>query len=579
MANFVEVSKFYLNVSNVACQVKLPKCIESGARISIARVGWKSSSEYHSQVCLDESAQGRDGVRIVIFPSAALPTDKHQYQFVYVDASGEARVASEPFVFYETSPDDSLSSYELIDESRTTDASETRRFQAGSVGKTFEVEGGEGNSPCGSLATPSQNTDDATVEKTPNDDDDDDKSSPPSEIHPTSSLSSSSDGEDEEVDDKEVARLLEENAKCLASSSSSSCDSSDDSDDSDDGGGDDEKDVARVSEENLKLKGTVSILTEQVTTLNGQLTGFVDSVSRGDEFNRIRKLWKGEKLAYEKAEKRNSEMSEELQKVLKENVVLNEKVESLTNRIHLLATEKNEEIESLEKKLEASENQVLNLTEKLEEAENESKEKHEECTDLCRKLGEMEGQRAVLDEKLELKEIQTEVLFSKAMGKGIVLPKKRSAGDEPIQLRSASLEFQDITIATPPSYQCPGGDLSLGEVSLLKSEKRREKTKKKSRDDGDKDRRHRRRHRHHRRDDDSSVGGVEREEKRERRRRRKKSPPIVAVVVKATTLPSAPPDDDNEELPSRCPVCEKPYAADWDGVSRRRHCEEHFEAR
>ena len=546
---FVEVSKFYVNVSDVACQLKLPGNTEPGGRISIARVGWKSSSQYHTQVSLDESAQGREGVRIVIFPSAALPTDEHQYQFVYVDASGEARVASQPFAFAETSTDlDSLSSYEVIDESRTTDASETKRFQAGSVGKTFEVEDlVEGNSPCGSLATPAQNTDDATVEKTPNDDDDDEKSSPPPEIHPTSSSSSSSDDEDEEVDDKEAARLLEENAK----------------------------DVARVSEENVKF------LTEQVTTFNGQLAGFVfvDSVSRGDEFNCIRKLWKSEKLAYEKAEKRNSEMSE---KVLKENVELNEKMESLINRIELLEKEKNEEIDALKKKLELSENQVLNLTEKLEEAENELKEKHEECTDLFRKLGEMEGQRAVLDEKLELKEIQTEVLFSKAMGKAmgkeIALPKKRSAGDEPIQLRSASLDFQDITIATPPSYQRPGGDLSLGEVSLLKSEKRREKTKKKSRDDGDEDRRHRRRHRHHRRDDDSSCGGVEREEKRERRRRRKKSPPIVAVVVKATTLPSAPPDDDNEELPSRCPVCEKPYASNLDAVSRRRHCEEHFKA-
>ena len=46
------------------------------------------------------------------------------------------------------------------------------------------------------------------------------------------------------------------------------------------------KDVARVSEENVKF------LTVQVTTFNGQLAGFVfvDSVSRGDEFNRIRKL-------------------------------------------------------------------------------------------------------------------------------------------------------------------------------------------------------------------------------------------------------------------------------------------------
>ena len=194
----------------------------------------------------------------------------------------------------------------------------------------------------------------------------------------------------------------------------------------------------------------------------------------------------------------------------------------------------------MKKKLELSENQVLNLTEKLEEAENELKGKNEECTDLFRKLGKMEGQRAVRDKKLELKEIQTEVLFSKAMRKEIALPNKRSAGDEPIQLRSASLDFQDITIATPPSYQRPGGDLSLGEVSLLNSEKRREK--KKSRDDGDEDRRH------IRRDYDSSCGGVEREEKRERRRRRKKLPPIVAVVVKATTLPSAPPDDDNESM-------------------------------
>ena len=259
---------------------------------------------------------------------------------------GKARVASQPFAFEETSTDHSLSSYEVIDESRTTDASETKRFQAGSVGKTFQVEDlVEGNSPCGSLATPAQNTDDAAVEKTPNDDDDDEKSSPPPEIHPTSSSSSSSDDEDEEVDDKEAAV-------------------------------------------------------------------FVDSVSRGDEFNR--KLWTSEKLAYEKAEKRNSEMSE---KVLKENVELNEKMESLINRIELLEKEKNEEIDPLKKKLELSENQVLNLTEKLEEAENELKEKNEEFTDLFRKLGEMEGQRAVLDEKLELKEIQIEVLFSKAMGK------------------------------------------------------------------------------------------------------------------------------------------------------------------
>ena len=202
-AYFVEVSKFYVNVSDVACQLKLPGNTEPGGRISIARVGWKSSSQYHTQVSLDESAQGRELVRIVIFPSAALRTDEHQYQFVYVDASGKARVASQPFAFAETSTDHSLSSYEVIDESRTTDASKTKRFQAGSVEKTFEVEDlVKGNSPCGRLAIPAQNTDDATVEKTPNDDDDDDeKSLPPPEIHPTSSSSSSSDDQDEEVDD------------------------------------------------------------------------------------------------------------------------------------------------------------------------------------------------------------------------------------------------------------------------------------------------------------------------------------------------------------------------------------------
>eukprot|EP00118_Oscarella_pearsei_P024801 m.306828 g.306828 ORF g.306828 m.306828 type:complete len:661 (+) comp41615_c0_seq1:36-2018(+) len=652
---FLEVPKSYCFDSDVACVIKVPKSYLSASEkafVSISPVGWQQPTEYHAFVWLNNSAQSCDDTRVVVFPASQLPTDSAQYQFVFVNGAGDVRASSQPFVFADAASSDSLLSFELIDESRTSSMVPVVKEEGqGTMGKggfggdspeESEVEecpsstcvkpsdlsasgtfAGDVSSPVSAAPKVEGESSDAiarvecngesarmaSVEKaekeTENgllDGDDEEREEDDDEMSSSSSSSSSSDDddsmddEDDPIDDEEDPIVIIMKPTWVTPGHTTTTVDRQNGDldkkSGKDGQLDDEREkeaeenaegikqptYCQLAEENETRKEQITYLAGRCTKVENQMKTLLDGISNGDTTARVKQLWKEERFACEKMEVKVSEYKQEMREAKEQQQLFQEENAHLHQLVQFLKQgleEKDALVEELSKQLAGEKENSESLTcelseakEDLEEVKSDLNQKKEQCTELCHVVGQLEGRCATLDEKLHLKRVHTKLLLKDG---SLISDVQRDPSS------SLSLDLQNVLISTPPSYQSPGGDLSIGEFPIeevplkaAKKEKRHRKTKCSSEDvtgssTPEKKRRHRSHHRHH-----HHLSSEE--------RRKLKIHKAISDALVEATKPSAPPMADVEEVPpSACPVCDKPYPDELDAAARRQHCESHFE--